>query len=73
MYVSREADADPAESTRAVPTGAIVTSSSASSVRATCRITPSTPWPTSAAAQWISAASPARTTRAAQKSSKPSE
>src|SRR5581483_4350162 len=64
---------EPDDATLAVPAGAIATSSSSSSVRATWRITPSTPWPTSAAAQWISAESPRRTTLAAQKSSKPSE
>ena len=74
MYVRRDADAEPAESTRAVPAGASATSSIPSSVRATWSITPETPWPTSAAAQWISAESAARArTRAAQKSSKPSE
>ena len=67
----REAEADPAESTVAVVCGASVTSSSSSSVRATWAITPTTPWPTSAAAQCTSAASrPSapvkRRTRAAQ-------
>ena len=74
MYVSRDAEAEPADSTIAVPAVATVTSSRPSSVRATWRITPETPWPTSAAAQWISARSrPVRITRAAHESSKPSE
>ena len=56
-----------AESTDAVSPGASRTSSVPSSVRATCRITPVTPCPTSAAAQCTSAEPSARRrTRAAQ-------
>ena len=74
IQVMREAEAEPAEPTVAVAGGASTTSSVPSSVRATWRITSVTPWPTSAAAQWTSAEPSARrTTRAAQKSSKPSE
>ena len=63
----RDADADPAEPTAAVVCGASVTSSVPSSVRATCSITPTTPWPTSAAAEWTVALPSARsTTRAVQ-------
>ena len=58
----------------AVVCGARTTSSVSSSVRATWRITPVTPWPTSAAAQWTSAEPSANSsTRAAHESSKPSE
>ena len=62
---SRRARSRPARArTRSVP----------SSRHATWRITFVTPWPTSAAAQWTSAEpSPNSRTRAAQKSSKPSE
>ena len=47
----RDADAEPAEPTAAVVCGARATSSVPSSVRATWRMTPTTPWPTSAAAR----------------------
>jgi len=67
IHVSREAEAEPAESTPSVEPGASTTSSVPSSVRATCRITFVTPWPTSAAAQCTSAQpSGDRRTRAAQ-------
>ena len=74
IQVIRDAEAEPDEPTAAVPGGASTTSSVPSSVRATWRITSVTPWPTSAEAQWISAEPSARSsTRAAVKSSKPSE
>src|ERR671918_407016 len=50
IQVCLEADDEPAESTAAVECGATTTFSSSSSVRATCAITLTTPWPTSAAA-----------------------
>ena len=49
IHVSRDADAEPAEPTPSVEPGASTTASVPSSVRATCRITFATPWPTSAA------------------------
>jgi hypothetical protein len=74
MYVIREADVDPDEPTDAVVPEASSTSSEPSSVRATWRITLSTPWPTSAAAQCTTARPSAEScTRAAHESSKPSE
>ncbi len=70
----RDAEAEPAEPTEAVADGASDTSSVPSSVRATWRITPVTPCPTSAAAECTTALPSAwSTTRAVQKSSKPSE
>ena len=51
----RDADAEPAEPTAAVVCGASDTSSVPSSVRATWRITPMTPCPTSAAAECTTA------------------
>ena len=75
--LSRVLAADPdlrAQFIAAVVPEASATSSMPSSVRATWRITPSTPWPTSAAAQCTTAVPSSRScTRAAQKSSKPSE
>ena len=74
MYVMRDADVEPAEPTVDVVQGASVTASVPSSVRATWRMTSSTPCPTSAAAQCTTALpSAASCTRAAQKSSNPSE
>jgi hypothetical protein len=55
IHVILDADAEPAESTCAVPGGASTTSSMPSSVRAVWTITFETPWPTSAAAQCTSA------------------
>ncbi len=74
MTVWREAEVEPADCTAAVDCAASRTSSVPSSVRATCRITFVTPCPASAAAQCTSADPSAnRRTRAAQKSSNPSE
>jgi hypothetical protein len=74
IHVIRDADAEPDEATVDVVPAASVTSCVPSSVRATCRITFVTPWPTSAAAQCTSALPSARNrTRAAHESSKPSE
>ena len=68
IHVIRDAEAEPAEPTDAVECGASATSSVPSSVRATWSMTPTTPWPTSAAAEWTTALPSARAarTRAAQ-------
>ena len=78
IHVMREADAEPAEPTDAVVAGSTVTSTRPSSRSAVERMTSITPWPTSADAQCTSAPSPPDAavksrTRAAVKSSKPSE
>ena len=74
IQVMRDAEDEPAEPTSDVVPGASSTSSVPSSRRATSRMTWDTPWPTSAAAQWTTAAPDGESwTRAVQKSSKPSE
>ena len=57
IHVCREAEDEPADWTASVVCGATTTFSTSSSVRATWAMTSTTPWPTSAAAEYTSATS----------------